>query len=126
VNLETGASVPIVGPAASGTIVAARATLDGFYIVVSLSSFEPMPPELWLVHADGTAVLEGSYPPLPDFFSSDHVEIDRCLALYRFEQIGGEHLIVRRTTAGATENVYQSSTDPIVAIQYNPTFVTGP
>jgi hypothetical protein len=100
-----------------------RAIPDGFLVILKNDSAQF---ELWEVHADGTDVLKGTYPPLPDGIQDAYLD-ERMTAdgtRYHFGTSGSGDVVLRSTIDGLSEIVY-SEESSLVKVRVAE-LVTGP
>jgi hypothetical protein len=126
-NVKDGQKYTIDGLDASINIIAKRATVDGFHIVLTSKTGDDT-PELWNISTDAVAERVGIYPLPPvgrnplgwgELTTSDEL----------FEIGSGpetfQDIVVRRTLDGDSSVVYDEATEPRVKLHGSALF-TGP
>ena len=100
-----------------------RAIPGGFLVILKNDSAQF---ELWEVHADGTDVLKGTYPPLPDGIEDAYLD-ERMTAdgtRYHFGTANSGDVLLRSTIDGLNDIVY-SEESSLVKVRVAE-LVTGP
>lgn len=126
VGSSTGAAAITVNIPRS-SFVTGRVYRDGYRAVLGNESVELL--ELWFIGQDGSATLEGTYPPVPAHTTAGYRKLldgnGRLFEQGRDNRQVVRDIIIRRTIDGASEVVYDETNNPTVKLHISYLF-TGP